>query len=727
MEKTSQSKPADAVAPNGFPDLRRFFAPRSMAMLGATEDLSKFGGRCMRQLIDFGFAGEIYPVNPKRDEVFGKRCYPSVAALPQAPDHVGIVLPAHAVAAAIEQCAERGVPFATVFSSGFGETGSDEGRRAQQRLVDIARAGNIRLMGPNCNGMINFVDVFALTSTATINGPRRAAGDIGIVGQSGGAAQVNVMWRAQQLGLGVSYQVSCGNAADIDMLDYAAFMVESPQTKVVLILAEHIADGEKLRALAQRAALLDKPLVMVKAGRTEAGSRAAASHTGAITGADAVCDAALAQLGILRVDDYRDLYETAMLLRRGRRPAGNRGAATSISGGNLVLLADLGAAHGITWPDYTADTQAQLGELLPGFGVASNPTDMTAAAIGQAGKFVAAAETILKDPAVDLLIPVLTIAHSSEINALAALSQRSDKPMAILWTGCASDDPNLTPERLIAAGHAVYRDALPCVKAVQASMRYSSFRKRLGDAPLQRPAGIDAAAARALLARACGPLSEHQAKALLRCYGLPITRESLATSVSQAVQYAAALGGPVALKIQSPDLPHKTEAGALRLHVVGDAAVQRAYDEVLAAALAYRPDARIEGVLVQEMIIDAQEMLIGITRDPTFGPVMTVGLGGIYVEVLKDVAFRLPPFGHGEALSALRELRAFGLLEGARGRPAGDIDALVDCIVRMSWLAVDLQDLIAELDINPLCVLPQGRGVRIVDALVIPNQTDAAA
>lgn len=727
METTSEATPANFAAPSGFPDLRRFFAPRRMAMVGATEDLSKFGGRCMRQLIDFGFAGEIYPVNPNRDEVLGKRCYASIAALPQTPDHVGIVLPAHAVPAAIEQCAERDVPFATVFSSGFGETGTDEGRRAQQRLVDIARAGNIRLMGPNCNGMINFVDPFALTSTATINGPRRAAGDIGIVGQSGGAAQVNVMWRAQQLGLGISYQVSCGNAADIDMLDYAAFMVESPETRVVLILAERIADGEKLRALAQRAAFLDKPLVMVKAGRTEAGSRAAASHTGAVTGADAVCDAALAQLGILRVEDYRDLYETAMLLRRGRRPAGNRGAAISISGGNLVLLADLGAAYGITWPDYTTGTQAELAEMLPGFGVASNPTDLTAASIGQTGKFAAAAKTILKDPAVDLLVPVLTIAHSSEINALAALSESSDKPMAIVWTGCASDDPNLTQERLVAAGHAVYRDTLPCVKAVQASIRYSSFRTRLAEAPLQRPNGTIPAAARAMLARASGPLSEHQSKALLRCYGLPTTRESLATSVDHAVQCAASLDGPVALKIQSPDLPHKTEAGALRLNVVGDAAVRRAYDEVMGAALAHRPDARIEGVLVQEMIIDAQEMLVGITRDPTFGPVMTVGLGGIYVEVLKDVAFRLPPFGPGEAMSALRELRAFGLLEGARGRPVGDLDALADCIARMSWLAVDLQDLIAELDINPLCVLPQGHGVRIVDALVIPRQADAAA
>ena len=652
MKKTSRDASAHPLRADGFPDLARFFAPRSVALLGATDDLSKFGGRCMRQIINFGFAGDIYPINPKRDNVLGYPCFPSVASLPQTPDHIGIVLPAQAVAAALEQCAERGVPFATVFSSGFSETGSEEGRRLQQRIVEIARAGGIRLMGPNCNGLINFVDAFALTSTSSISGPRRPAGDIGIVSQSGGAGQINVMWRAHQVGLGISYEVSCGNAADIDLLDYAAFMVETPSTKVVLILAEHLADGGKLRALARRAAELGKPLVMVKAGRTEIGSRAAAAHTGAVTGNDAVCDAALAQLGILRVDDYRDLYETAMLLRRGRRPAGRRAAATSISGGNLVLLADLGAATGIEWPAYSAGTQARLRELLPGFGAASNPTDLTSAAIGQAGTFAAATSTVLDDPAVDLLIPVVTNVGSADIRALAELSANSAKPVAILWIGRASEDSDLTPESLVAAGHAVYRDAMPCVKAVRAAMRYHEFCQRLAVPPVRRPDGIDAAAARALLAQASGALNEHQSKALLRCYGLPTTRESLA--------------------------------------------------------------------LDSEMIAGAQEMRVGIMHDMTFGPVMTISLGGIHAEILKDVAFRLPPFGPDEVLGALRDLRAFGLLETAHGRPASDITALAECIARLSWLAVDLHDLIAEFEVHPLRVLPQGRGVRIIDARVVP-------
>src|SRR6185503_12102612 len=247
-----------------FADLRRFFAPRSVAFVGATEDLGKFGGRCMRLLIDFGYESAIYPVNPKRAEIFGRKCYASIGDLPETPDHVGIVLPAAAVPAALEECARRSVPFATVFTSGFSETGTAEGISLQQRLVEIARSGGVRLMGPNCNGMISFVDRFALTSTAAIKGPRRAAGDIGIASQSGGAGQINVMWHAQQAGLGVSYQVSCGNNADLDLLDYMAFMVEDPNTRVVLAIAEHLDDGERLRALARRAAQLDKPVVMVK-------------------------------------------------------------------------------------------------------------------------------------------------------------------------------------------------------------------------------------------------------------------------------------------------------------------------------------------------------------------------------------------------------------------------------------------------------------------------------
>ena len=643
----ASTQPLDADA---FPDLTRFFAPRSVALLGATEDLSKFGGRCIRQMTNFGYAGTIYPINPKRETVFGFKCYPSVSALPETPDHVGIVLPAQAVPGALEQCVALDVPFATVFSSGFGETGTDEGRRLQKRIVEIARAGGIRVMGPNCNGLINFVDAFALTSTATINGPRRPAGDIGIVSQSGGAGQINVMWRAHQAGLGISHEVSCGNAADIDLLDYAAYMVEAPGTKVVLILAEQIANGAKLRALAGRAAELDKPLIMVKAGRTEAGSRAAAAHTGAVTGNDALCDAVLAQLGILRVDDYKELYETAMLLHRGRRPAGRRIASTSISGGNLVALADVSASIGMEWPAFSSTTQTRLTELLPGFGMAANPTDLTSAAIGQPGLLAAATTAILNDPAVDVLIPIVTNVGSANIRALVELSANSTKPVAMLWIGHASDESDLTPESLIASGHAVYRDAIACVKAVWAAMRYSEFRARLAAPPAKRPDGIDTATARRLITALTGTPNGKEISALLQCYGV---------SPSDAAD------------ARSPNAP---------------------------------------------------EMCIGIMHDAIFGPVVTITPGGAYAALLKDIAFRLPPFAPDEALEALRNLRGFGLLAGTQGRPSSDVAALTDLIARISWLATDLQDFDFQLEIDAQ-VLRQGNGVRIIAIQIAPQRS----
>lgn len=702
-----------------FPDLAGFFAPRRVALLGATDDLSKFGGRCMKQLIDFGFPGEIYPINPKRQQVMGVACHPSLADTPHPPDHVGIVLPAHAVASAVDDCIARGVRFATVFSAGFGEQGTPEALQAQNALVERARAGGLRLMGPNCNGLVNFVDQFALTSTASINGPRAPAGDIGIVGQSGGAGQVNVMWRAIEMGLGISYQVSCGNAADLDLMDYASFMLESESTRVVLMLAERLADGRKLRALSHRAAQLRKPLVMVKAGRTEMGAKAAASHTGAVTGADAVFDKVLEQLGILRVDDYPDLYQCAMLLRRQRWTRSAQVSATSISGGNLVLLADMGAGQGLQWPEFSDTTQAQLQNQLPGFGTATNPADLTAAAIGQKGAFAQAAKTILEDPAIDLMMPVLTIASADEVRSVAQLSEQSDKAVAIIWTGRASDDATITPRSLVQQGHAVYRDAGPCVRAVSALQRFSAFLHTYAERVPQRPAGLDRSRALSLLPEQPGLLSEWQAKQVLGCYGLRPTREHLATDIAEAQACARQIGAPVAMKIQSPDIPHKTEAKALKLRVQGDAQVAQAYAEVLANAQAYKPDAKIEGVLVQEMVEDAQEMLIGMSHDPTWGPIITVGLGGVWVEVLKDVTFLLAPSHPDHIRTALAGLRGYGMLQEVRGRPARDLEALVDFIERFSWLAADLEPRIEELDVNPLAVRAQGQGVAMVDALML--------
>ncbi|WP_372621090.1 acetate--CoA ligase family protein [Falsiroseomonas sp.] len=707
---------------SGFPDLRRFFAPRRVALVGASEDLTKFGARCLKQMLDFGFAGDVFPVNPNRAEVFGRPCFPSLSALPAVPDHVGIVLPARACLGTVAECGRLGVPFATVFSSGFGELGTAESAALQAELVRVARAGGVRLMGPNCNGLINFVDGFALTSTATITGGRRPAGDIGIVGQSGGATQVNVMWRVQEMGLGVSYQVSSGNDADLDLLDYMAFLLEDPHTRVVLALAERFADGARLRALAARAAELEKPVALIKFGRTEAGSRAAASHTGAVTGADAVFDAAARQLGLIRVGDAPELYEVAMLLRQGKRPAGNRAAALAISGGNLVLLTDIAAAQGIAFPDYAPETVEKLRRLIPGFMNVTNPTDMSAGAIGTKDIFGQAARTLLDDPSVDAAMPVVTIAPKDDIRSIAGMAKDSAKPVAILWTGRCADDPALTPQALVAEGVAVYRDALPAALALARTMRWSAFlRRRAAAPPLRRPDGCDPDAARRLLREAGAKPTERASRAVLACYGLHGPTEAVAATPGDAAALAARMPGEVALKILSPDILHKTEAGGVMLGLRGADAVREGAATILANARAHAPAARIEGVLVQEMVAGGQEMLLGMARDATFGPVLTLGFGGIHVEVLRDVTFRLPPISAEEVCEALEELRLAPLLRGVRGAAAADVDALADTVARFSWLLADLGEALEEVDVNPLAVLPRGQGVRVLDALLVPR------
>ncbi len=701
--------------------LKPLFAPRSFALVGATDDTSRFAGKVLMRMLDFGYKGTVYPVHPRAGTVRGLPCYASVRDLPEAPDHVGVVVPAQHVMPVLEDCAARGARFVTVYTGGFNEAGSDEGRAGQAAIAALARRTGMRIMGPNCNGLVNFVDAFAITTSATIAGPRRAPGDRGVVAQSGGGGQVNTMWRAQQFGLGISYEVSCGNSADLNILDFIEFMVEDPATRVVMVLAEQIPDGRRLAEVARLAAEREKPIVMVKLGRTEAGSRAAQSHTGAVAASDVVCDAALRQYGIIRVDDTNELYETAMLLRTRRWPRGTRIGGMSVSGGNAVILTDLGAHLGASWPAYSARTQERMAEVLPKLASVGNPVDFTNAALGKPGIFQHCVEAIAGDENVDVVVPVFTMSPQSDVQQTVDAAARIDKPLALLWIGACNDNPDYTLQSVVAQGVPVYRNTLACLRAVRATMRYGAFLAafKSGAAAPQRPASIDVVGARAKLDASRGKLTERLSKDILAAYGIPVTREALAADAAAAQRIARDIAQPVALKIESPDIPHKTEAGAIRLHVSGDEAVQRAFDEVSTAARRFKSDARIEGVRVQQMAAPGLELMIGLTIDSVFGPVVAVGLGGVHVEVLRDLAFRVAPVSHADAHAMLRELRAAKMLDGVRGAAPRDVEALCDLVVRVSWLGHDLRDRIAELDINPVLAYAAGEGAVAVDALIV--------
>lgn len=703
-------------------DLTRLLAPRSVALVGATDHPSNFGGRVFRAMLNFGFPGKIYPVNPRLGEIYGLKCYPGVRELPEAPDHVGIIVSVERVFDVLADCAALGVPFATVYTAGFAETATPEGRERQARLIAFARSSGMRIMGPNCNGVINFIDKFAMTSTGAIGRARGKAGNIGVVSHSGGLGQITVMWRAQMAGLGVSYEASCGNEADLDTLDFARFMLRSDTTDIVLMAIEGFKDGAKLQAVAQEALEREKPLVVLKLGRTEAGSRAAASHTGALAGVDEIYAAVFRLHGIIRVNTCNELYETAILLRKRRWPKGRRVASVAATGGNIVHIADMGADQGLNWAEYAPETQTVLSGLLPGYGSKIlNPSDLTSLATGEPAMFARALDTIANDPNIDAVAPIFAFVSRQQIESGAEFVRSCPKPAAMIWVGACTDDAEPTAEDLIATGVPVYRDALPCLRSMRAAMDFGARleRHRQGTDVPQRPAGIDVHAARVKLKGGAGTLTEREAKLALADYGFPVTRERLARTVDEAARHAGELGGTVALKIDSPDIAHKTDAGAVRLGLKDAAAVRQGYADVVAAAARYKEDARINGVLVQEMVPQGVEMMLGIIRDPVFGPVVACGLGGIHIEVLRDVSYRVAPVTPDDARAMLGELRGYKLLDGVRGMRPRDVDCLCDLIVRLSWFAHDFRNEITEVDINPLVVLEQGAGARVVDALIV--------
>jgi acetyltransferase len=703
-------------------DLSRLFAPRSVALVGATDHPSNFGGRVFRAMLKFGYAGKIYPVNPRLPELHGLKCYPGVKDLPETPDHVGIIVSTERVFDVLNDCAALGVPFATVYTAGFAETATPEGRARQAKLIEFARASGMRIMGPNCNGVINFVDRFAMTSTGAIGGPHRAPGNVGVVSHSGGLGQITVMWRAQMAGLGVSYEASCGNEADLDTLDFAQFMLRSETTDIVLMAIEGFKDGAKLQEVAREALEREKPIVVLKLGRTEAGSRAAASHTGAIAGADDIYAAVFKQYGLIRVNTCNELYETAILLRKRRWPKGRRVASVAATGGNIVHLADMGADQGIEWAEYSTETQTVLSSLLPGYGSKIlNPSDLTSLATGEPAMFSRALAAIVSDPNIDAVAPIFAFVKREQIETGVKFVMECAKPAAMIWVGACTDDTAPTAEELVAAGVPCYRDALPCLRSLRAAMdfgqRVDACRKRT-DVP-HRPSGIAVEAAREILSTPDAQLTEREAKCVLAEYGFPVTRETLARTADEAVAGARKIAGSVALKIDSADILHKTDAGALKLGLRGDDAVRQGYAEVMDAAVKHTPGAKINGVLVQEMVPQGVEMMLGIISDPVFGPVVACGLGGIHIEVLRDISYRVAPVTHADARAMLVELRGYKILEGVRGMPARDIDCLCDLIVRLSWFAQDFKDSVAEVDINPLVVLQCGAGARVVDALIV--------
>lgn len=692
--------------------LTRLFNPGSIAIVGASATPGKIGAMPVTLLRQHGYDGRILPINPRAESIQGLPAAPDLAALDTEADLVILAVPAGHAAQALERARPGQVGGAVVFTSGFSEIGAS-GAAMQEQLCAIARERGIRLLGPNCLGFMNIRrNIYATFSPAPANGTV-AAGGIGMVSQSG-AFGAYAYCMARDRGLGLSHWISTGNEADIDVADCIEWLARDDDTRVIMTYMEGCRDGDKLRRALSAARDAGKPVVVTKIGRTQAGAQAAASHTAALAGDDAVYDALFRQYGAVRARTIEEFFNLGYALDTWKqRPQGKRLGIFTISGGVGALMADDAEDAGLSLPEPAADAQARLLEKVP-FASGRNPVDVTGQVVSEPGLLLATAEDMLADGRYDALAVFLAAAGSSntlwptfETFAREMRARRPDVPLAI----CALFPPDRRRE-LEHLGTLVFTDPSAAIRTIGA---VASLADQADAEPDQAIPAADATAPR------LASYNEVQAMDVLRQAGLPVPDCTLANDADAAVRAAVRLGVPVVMKVVSPDILHKSDVGGVKLALSGDEAVRGAYDAILDSVRTHRPDARIDGVLVAPMAQQGVECIAGVHCDPVFGPVVMFGLGGVFVEVLKDVSFRLAPFGRQQALSMIREIKGYALLQGARGTPPCDIDALADALVALSRFAYSRRHDFSSAEINPLLALPAGQGALALDAVLIPT------
>ncbi len=691
----------------------RMLNPRSIAVVGATPRM-QYGGRFLAAAMGSMERGvNVYPVNPRYEEVQGLKAYPSVSELPEAPDVVGVVVPYHAVLDTLRESHQKGAKSAIVISAGFAERGVDDRRDLQGELGRFAQESGMRVSGPNCLGLANLKD--DIWASASSRGAAGLSGPVGLVCQSGASAFGPFLTRAVDEGIGFTYIVSTGNEADLDFCDFARYLLDDDDTKVIAGFVEGFKDGRKFVEVARLAAERGKPIVLIKIGRSELGSRAAGSHTAALTGVDARYEAVFEQYGVTRVQDYDDLLQVSNLLARCPRPPSRGVAVVSHSGGISSLTADMFGQAGLDLPPLSERAEDGINGILKGFGWAANPSDVTGFA--NSDDFPAIMSFMAEDENVGTLV-VASAGADAQATQVIAQRDGSDKPVAFLWTGTRGAQAGLPMLRQ--AGIPVFYVPDKLAAGVRYLNDYHAWRERYlsrGAADLPEPTAGQEALAKALNGE--GALSEYDSKALLRAFGVPTTRGQRVEDTEGAVAAAEHIGYPVVVKVNSADILHKTEAGGIRLGLADADAVRKAFEEVTTGARAYDANARIDGALVQEMVSGGVETIVGVSYDEQLGPFLLFGTGGVMVEVYEDVALRLCPITRQDALEMIDQVKGARLLRGFRGAPAADVDALADTLVRVSQMAAQLEGSLGELDINPLMALPAGQGVKAADALVV--------
>src|SRR5574340_1023063 len=679
--------------------LKPFFSPRGVALIGASAAPNKLSFGILRNLSQYGYSGHIAPVNPKEKEILGYPSYPDIASVPDPVDLAVIVLPAPVIPGVLEDCGKRGVKAVVIISGGFKELGP-EGAAVEASLVKIARSYNMRLIGPNCVGTL---DMYTGLNTTFIQG-LPAKGSIGFVSQSGAVAG-GVVETIRDKFIGFSMFATLGNEADVTETDMIEYLADEPNTKVIASYVEAITDGQRFMQAAKKVSR-HKPIIMLKAGRTSAGARAVSSHTGSLAGSYTAYKAAFEQAGVIEVETLADLFDYSMAFANLPLPKGPRVALITNGGGPAALVSDGISSSGLQMADLSPESQAALRPHLNPAAQIGNPVDMLGAA--DAAEFSVALKTVLADPNVDMaiaiLVPQALVNTDAVAQAICDQARGQDKPVVAVFVGEWSTKK--AREILHSNGIPMYTRPETPGRVLSALLNYAKWLQKgeQGEAALPN---LDRAAVEALLDEAKGQpaLGEVLTRPLLAAYGMPVVAGELAASAEAAAQAAQRVGFPVVMKIVSPDILHKSDVGGIRLNLASPEAVRAAYVEMLASITAKLPEAHLEGVLIEAMAPKGQEVIVGMRRDPNFGPLMMFGLGGIYVELFGDVSFRVAPLTYEDAMDMIRSTRAGRLLTGFRGMPEADVEAVAQTILRLSRLALDFPQL-SEIEINPLLVLP---------------------
>lgn len=696
----------------------KFLQPKSVAIIGVSKDFSSISGKPLKNLIRHQYDGEIYLVNPKYDEIEGITCYPSILDVPGSVDVALIAVSQKRIMQVLDECKEKSIKHLILFGAGFAETG-EEGKALQDKLLEEAKKADMHLLGPNCIGLLNVKKSIPLgfsTSFETDKG--FIEGNVGFASQSG-ALGFSLFGIAQEEHIGFSYIFNTGNQIDLHTLDCMEYMLEDEDTKVICGYLESIPDGEMLIRLAERSKVLKKPLILLKAGRSELGKQAAISHTASLTGSEEAFQAIAKQYGIITANDIDDMIDAMKIFKRGKSANGNRVVTISNSGAAGIAFADYSEALGLNLVSLSTETEEKIKQVIPPYGSPKNPVDITAQALKEQHIFIETVKIVVNDPEIDAIIVQTTFGGElgkTICEKIAEIDRTTNKPIVVTVTG-ANEITGQGKEYLEKVGVPVYLTPYKTMVALKKLIDFSLFCE---DSKRNEDSGYTSPSLEHI--PTSGIWTEEKVKKILAKMNIRIPKGNVIENETHLKQIKDVIPYPVVSKVISDNILHKTDAGGVKVNIQNAEELQKSYTEIIESAKKYFPNAKITGVLAEEMINDeAVEMFIGIKDDLDFGTLIVTGLGGIFIEVLNDVAIRKAPISLVEARLMLKELKGYPLLEGVRGAAKRDIEALAEALVRISYFAKVHEGKIKEMDINPILVFEEGKGIAALDGIILWN------